>query len=73
MGTLPDIVASYLDPVDEHHADEENRFDDERKVPTGYLAVLAVLLDAAPPDQLAPLEARLARSGVETPVAIRLN
>ena len=72
IGTLPEIVASYLDPVDEVR-DDEDLLEVERKVPHGYLVVLAVLLDVAPQRERPTLEARLRRSGVETPVMVRLT
>jgi hypothetical protein len=72
IGTLPEIVASYLDPVDEVR-DDEDLLEEERRAPTGYLAVLAVLLDVAPQGEQPTLEARLRRSGVETPVMVRLR
>jgi hypothetical protein len=72
IGTLPEIIASYLDPVDEVR-DDEDLLEEERKVPTGYLVVLAVLLDVAPQGERPTLESRLRRSGVETPVTVRLT
>ena len=71
VGTLVEIASSHLDAVDEVR-DDEDLLDCERRVPTGYLAVLAVLLDVAPHGERPTLETRLRRSGVEIPVIVRL-
>jgi hypothetical protein len=71
VGSLLDIACSYLDPVDQYYRDED--LFEERRVPTGYRAVLATLLAVAPSDERSTLEARLHRSGIECPVVVRLR
>lgn len=72
VGTLADLVGSFLPDAGVYGDATEDAFEEDRRVTTGDLTVLAALLDVVPDEHRHVIESVLHEAGVATPIIVPL-